>query len=231
MTASAPLTIATFQQPYSADLEDLFTRQVYNPSRDPRLPPLDVGLFGIPSPQSEGNVVPMSLGARYNAAKALSAAGVVIDEEIDAEGWPPLATMLRRIFYGYKDWPSMAQALNVDPSTGLQTLSNPANLITVTIDPANAYYTPWLTKNPPAPTGAVSLIGPFTGATTGMLSLPGPNVNIYEAANKTLKLPTGISYTDPTTGLVYLTYNVGANLTQPGGQVTLWFLGPQGGVQ
>jgi len=104
-----------------------FLEEVYVPSKPAAVRALFAGIDDIP-----GN--PLSLAYRMRRAKELSDAGEVIDEIIDAEGLvDAFDAMKRRLFYGFKNWPSMAQGTNVD-SFGVR-IDNPNYAIKVSIDP------------------------------------------------------------------------------------------------
>lgn len=107
-----------------------FLKEIYLPSRDPRIRQLFTGMHDIP-----GTMLPLE--QRHAQAKALSDAGLKLDDEIDGQGWDALTTQLRRQFYGYTRWPSMAQGSNVDPVSGAIDYSNPAFDFVVSTSPGD----------------------------------------------------------------------------------------------
>ncbi len=114
-----------------------FCLKVYLPSKSPAIRALFAGTYGLPG---------VMLDDRVNRAKALSAAGDIVDPNIDADAGDPLSVMERRAFYGYINFPDMSQGSNVDPVSGKQIYYDPSYRIKVSVDPID--YPPYSGPQP-----------------------------------------------------------------------------------
>ena len=110
---------------------EYFLTEVYAPSKPAAVRELFRGVA------QNDRRPPYPLEVRAAKAKALSDAGVPIDEEIDAEGAFPMPTIQRRLFYGYERWPSWAQGSNVDPVSGARDYDNPKFAFKVSLNLAD----------------------------------------------------------------------------------------------
>ncbi len=125
-----------------------FCLKVYLPSKSPAIRALFAGTYGLPG---------VMLDDRVNRAKALSAAGDIVDPNIDADAGDPFSVMERRALYGYINFPDMSQGSNVDPVSGKQIYYDPSYRIKVSVDPID--YPPY---SGPQPVG-VLYVGQYAG--------------------------------------------------------------------
>lgn len=105
-----------------------FATKFYIPSKDPRIQALFAGTYQLPGPELDPQV-------REDTAKKLSAMGLAVDENIDANGGDAYETMQQRQRDGWSRFPSLAQEL-ANPSE--QFDKNDPNLaFKVSVDPVD----------------------------------------------------------------------------------------------
>jgi hypothetical protein len=194
----------------------------YIPGQNPAKLPLFAGTFGQPGEA-------LSALARQQLANQL-ALHIKVDPIIDAlaSNNLPSSVMLERMMAGYQVFSYIGEP-NPDTATsppnqnlpGLPPYNATGHTGIVTLMPLPPFVAP--PAPPPAPT---SLVGPYTGANTAELGIPGPVVKVYEPSQKGLMLPQGFPYTDPNGLGNFLFYIAGDGLID-NSENAVFFLGPQ----